>query len=220
MSPDFLPASIPDLRAWAVNFVAAVAAAPTTFGLTSTQATALSALFTAFTAADDDVTVKEAAFHAAVDTRATAMDALVASIRVLVGIIQNHPGLTDAQRALLRITVRKLTKTLVGTPSTAPLLYIDFSQRLQHKVHWGTNPIDERRNKKPTGVHAVELRMAAGTAPATPEAMTYFASPTSSPYTANLTSYAGQTVYWAGRYLNTKGVPGPWSDIVPGEVTA
>ena len=53
-----------------------------------------------------------------------------------------------------------------------------------------------------------------GTAPTNPETMAFLAIETHAPYRADFDALdAGKNVWFAFRWWNTKGQPGPWSQI-------
>ena len=220
MAVNFIPSPNGDFRAWLTGFVAALVANPTDYNITAAEAAAISAEMLTYETADHAVTAAEGAFHAAVDTRAGSRNVVETHARAIARTAQAHTGITDATLLVAGLPVHKKTRTPVAAPTGTPVLYVDFSRRGEHTIHWGTNPLNEQLNKKEEGVDHLELRMKAGPAPVSPEEMQYVSGPTSSPFRVTLNAFVGQTVYWAGRYVNTRGLTGPWSDIVPGQVTA
>ena len=71
---------------------------------------------------------------------------------------------------------------------------------------------------KPHGVRMCELRElivdAGGAAPTDPNAMPFLANETKTPNRNDFDpADAGKTVWYALRWINTKGDPGPWSQI-------
>ncbi|MBI4723051.1 MAG: hypothetical protein HY769_08705 [Candidatus Stahlbacteria bacterium] len=141
------------------------------------------------------------------------------AIRDAVNLLQPNPAVTDDNRGLLGITIRDTEPSPIGAPTDTSGISIDFADRLRHTVHWGPNPMNERENGKPIGVYSAEIRMKVDTMPTGPEDMEFVAIDTRSPYVANMQDMAGKIVYWRVRYLNNKGEPGPWSEVISAEVT-
>ncbi len=138
-----------------------------------------------------------------------------AVVRRLAQKAQNNPAVTDAQKAALGITIRKTTKTPVGVPTTVPVLpRTDTSTRAILRLFFADATTPETK-AKPPGVQSCEIReQIGGTAPVNPNAMAFLAIETRTPYRADFDAGdVGKTVYFAFRWLNTKGQPGPWSQI-------
>lgn len=70
---------------------------------------------------------------------------------------------------------------------------------------------------KPPGVQGCEIReQIGGTPPTNPNTMAYLATETRMPYRADFEPEdIGKTVYFALRWVNTRGEPGPWSQVYP-----
>ena len=143
-------------------------------------------------------------------------------IRRLAMKLQSNPAITDAQKAALGITVRKTTKTSVGVPTSVPVMSrVDTSTRCILRLFFADATTPDTK-AKPPGVQGCEVReQIGGTAPTNPETMAFLAIETRAPYRADFEATdVGKAVYFAFRWLNTKGQPGPWSQIysamVPG----
>ncbi|MFA5793536.1 MAG: hypothetical protein WC980_00500 [Candidatus Brocadiia bacterium] len=76
-------------------------------------------------------------------------------------MLQKHPGLTDAQRAILGITVPDRNPTPASPEYVAnlapPLLLLDWSGRGQVVVHFGVNPGNEKENSKPKDIAGAKI---------------------------------------------------------------
>jgi hypothetical protein len=91
---------------------------------------------------------------------------------------------------------------------------INFSQIMQHSVHVRDSEL--KSAAKPQHVNGFELWRKVGgeTAPAF-EDMQLVEPATRSPHTLEYTSAGrGKTVWYASRWVNTRGSKGPWSKIV------
>ena len=215
----FIPKGRASFDEWALRFKEYVSANYAALGLTVTQKNEIGNAVIASHDSFVDKQEKENIYRGAVEKDREDVKIAEQCLRKYSRHIQGRPETTNTVREAIGITVRDKVPTPVGVPDIAPELWIDFSQRLQHKVHSGTNPQNENLNKKPKGVTAIELRKKVGEAPVGPDDMQTTAIMTSSPAVIDLAGQAGETVYYVARYLNTKGQPGPWSEIESAEVT-
>lgn len=157
----------------------------------------------------------ETAFRAATEEKDMRRKVLDAAIRTIAGKVQANKAVTDAQKESLGITVRKTTRTPAPVPSTTPSIQrIDTSTRSILRLFIVDATTPETR-AKPAGVQGCEIReQIGGTAPVDPGAMQFLAIETRMPYRADFEATdVGKTAYFALRWLNTRGVPGPWSAI-------
>lgn len=155
MPDTYIPSREADLVTWSTNFDSKIAATPTAFGLTAGQATAYTALhgafFTAYTTANDP----RARTPVTIEEKNLAKQALIngaGGIRALVGIIQNFPALTNAQRIDLGITVPDVDPTPVPVPEFAPDIDIvsTMGRTVRIRLHDSQAPPGTRA--KPDGV--------------------------------------------------------------------
>jgi hypothetical protein len=191
-------------------------------GLSGADATELTTVTNAWGYAWPAFNNAKAAFESATEDKDQKRADAEAVLRRLAQKVQNTPGVTDAQKASLGITIRKTTKTPVGVPTTVPVLTrTDTSTRAILRLFFADATTPETK-AKPPGVQGCEIReQIGGTAPVNPNAMAFLAIETRTPYRADFEAGdVGKTVYFAFRWLNTKGQPGPWSQIynavVPG----
>jgi hypothetical protein len=129
--------------------------------------------------------------------------------------LSNNSKVTNSDRERLGLTVKTGTRTPAPVPVTFPIGTVDFSVRLQHTIHF-YDESSARKKAKPAGVHGCEIWMKIdGAAPADASELTYLVTDTSSPYRAAFEGkYAGKTVYYWLRWVNTRGEHGPWSSAV------
>ena len=184
-------------------------------GLTAAENTSFQAAATAWGAAWTAFTTIDAAWQAAQVDKVKRRAVLEALARQLVQKIQSNPQVTDAQKGTLGVTIRKKTKTPVGVPASMPVLTrADTSTRCVLRLFFmdATTPESKAR---PPGVKSCEIReQIGGVAPVDPEGMPFLAIATRAPYVAEFTAEdVGQTVYFAFRWLNSRGQPGPWSQV-------
>jgi len=94
------------------------------------------------------------------------------------------------------------------------MLRIDTSTRAILRLFFADSMTPDSR-AKPEGVQSCEIReQIAGTEPVDPDSMPFLANETRTPYRADYEGTdVGKTVYFALRWVNTRGKPGPWSQI-------
>lgn len=129
--------------------------------------------------------------------------------------VQANPNVTDAQKELLGITVRKTTRTPAPIPSTTPSMQrIDTSTRGILRLFIVDASTPESR-AKPPGVQGCEIReQIGGTEPVDPNTMPLLVIETRPRYRADFApTEVGKTVYFALRWINTRGEHGPWSEV-------
>jgi hypothetical protein len=77
-------------------------------------------------------------------------------IREVVRQIQSNAKTSDAQRGALGITIADAVATPVGAPPTRPLVEVDFSKRLLHRIAFADERTPTQRTK-PKGVMGAEV---------------------------------------------------------------
>lgn len=217
---DYIPRTDAVFQTWQDNFKAYAVANAVALGLSPADVIELTTKAGTWTASWTGLLLAKASAETAVADKNDARDDYTVTIRKLVAVIQANPAVTDGQRAALQITIPKERET-IPPPSETPGIFIDFSVRLAHVIHWGPTPQYERTNAKPAGVASCEIRRFVGQLPPemNQENFEFVAIDTMSPYVANMSAHAGQLIHWTCRYLNAKGEPGFWSAIITAEVT-
>ena len=106
MAVGFFPSTEAALVAWAQTFATGITVAPTTYGLTAAQATAFTALSTAYAGAYAAASNPNTRNKSLVAAKNAARDALKNSARLLASIINGQPTVTDQQKLALGLNVR------------------------------------------------------------------------------------------------------------------
>jgi hypothetical protein len=222
MSNGYLPSTEAELVAWMANFAqqymdhaAALGYPPETVPQVQTTCDQFSA-----SSSNHDQAVEAA--RSAKQAKDTDRAAALALVRPLVRNLQSNPAMTDALRALFRITVPDSTQTssTLAVEQNKPLATVDIAQSLQHTINF----VDEgtpRRRAKPDGAMGAEIWMAVGQQPADPSAMTLKTLATRSGYTVQFDGAdAGKQAWYRMRWVSTRGVRGPWSALASGTIAA
>ena len=211
MSTSYVPTKDADLDAWMNNFQTLVAAAPATYGLTSTDATALTGEYNTFHAAYLLVTNPSTKTKTTVNAKDVARNAAIVVYRAYSTIIRANLAVTDANKIALGIPPRDPTNTPVPPPATFPVITVLNNTALVTNIQI-RDTLTPTSRAKPAGVKQMELHAVTSA--------TVISDPASIPYRAILTrtpdaiawdaSDAGKTAYIAARWMNGKGQVGPW----------
>ncbi len=218
--PDWIPQTEAAFDDLADQFTTAIAAAPATYGLLVADGTALSAAHYDYTVAENVEKTARATWAATVETKEAKRAVLTGLMRSDGARIQATPSVSDAQRETAGLPVRKTSRTPAPAPTTAPVLTVDGSRRLEQVIAWrdAATPTSKAR---PAGVAGLELFIKVGTAPAGIDDCRPLGMMTRSP---NLEEFdpadGGKTAYYIGRWVNTTGEHGPTSEIASGTIAA
>lgn len=222
MPTDYIPSQDADFAQFLQTFSAALTNNPTGYGVSTAMLADLSTKQAAWGNSWDGFKTAEDDFHTAATLKDQNHVPIEMLVRQLAQSIQNNPAVTDEMRRAADLPVYKTTRTPAQVPSTTPTLQkVDTSTRGILRLFIADSTTPEKRSK-PAGVQFCEIReQIGGTEPVNPDSMAFLAAETRPPYRADFDSPdVGKTVYFALRWVNTRGEPGPWSQIfsavVPG----
>ena len=188
------------------------------------------ALVSAFAAnADTFATALRAAEAAATAAQAATAEkdaarALCVSLaRQANAFAQANPAVTAVQRESAGLPVRKPRRTAVRVPDTHPVLVRVDQSYLVHLL-WFADQHRPGSYAKPAGVTFCEVRVAVvapgGAVPADPAALPLAGHASSAPFHQSFhAADVGGTAYYALRWINSTGQPGPWGIITGKLVT-
>ena len=217
MSTDFIPSNDADFNNF-LNVLATYAGGNYgVLGLTADQGAALRTAMTdwdtAYTAWEHEQTV----YRSVLAAKDAARDAATALVRQANAIAQALPGITDATLASAGLPIHKTTRTPAPDLETHPVLYRVDNDHLLQRL-WFSDSATPGSKARPNGAAACEIRQAlvapGGAAPTDPDAMPFLAIDTKSPHRTDFSAPdVGKMAYYAQRWTNTRGVPGPWSVV-------
>ncbi len=218
---DFIPATDLGLTTWSANFESGIDTEYATYGLTSGQATAYTALDTAYQAAYTAATDPGTRTPVTIAAKDTARTALVANARFLAAIVNAYPGTTNMGRATLGLNPRGDTPTPVPTPTTKPLPVVLRYNPLQHvlQIRDVTTPTSRA---KPFGSVGAQVFVKVGTpAPADISECVLKGIYTKPFLPVDFDSAdAGKLAHYITRWITRRGLTGPSSDIITATVPA
>ena len=219
--PDYLPAPDAEFEEWFAGFLAYCVAHKVELGLSDADILEIQVAKVTWSVAYSQHLAAQNAAEGATETKEEKRDAGEATIRKFVKIIQARPGVSDANREGLGITVRDTTLTPLSEDvvrtTPAPRIELDWSKRGQVIVHFGPNPGNERENGLPQGIKGAKLWFCYGL-PTEASAWQWLADDTHSPY---LHAVPGQslTITYRAQYFDRRMRLGPFGDPVTATIT-
>ncbi len=123
--PDYVPTREGELLAWTSNLATKLVADPPGYGLDVQAAADYQAVQQAFAAALTVALDPATRSPTNIQKKNTARGASIAETRKLVDIMQAWPGMTNAKRSELGISLRENTYTRATIPSSAPKVSVD-----------------------------------------------------------------------------------------------
>lgn len=219
VSYDYIPAQDAALRDWLQGFESAIDTEYASYGISSGQATAFTALVNAYAAALTTATTPATRTKPTVAAKDSARFAAVQNARLLAGIAQAFPAITPELLAAAGLTVRNTVPTPVPTPTTVPLLSLVSSLGSQLTISFSdeTSPLEKY---KPFGAIGLQVVGTYGvTPPATPDVCPPLETKGRWPLRIDAgAGNNGKTFYIYGRWITRTGKVGPWSAQLTGIV--
>lgn len=225
MQPPYIPPREADLFTWAANFESLIDASPATYGLTSSDATAISAVVLPFLAAYTTALNPSTRTGPSVAAKDAARAAMLAVVRPYAIQIRDNAGVPDQDKLDLGLNIPSTSRTPTMVPQTAPLLSVVAALPLTHTLRFAdTNSPDQRL--KPFGAKALYVGVAysavlvSDPADTTPARITNSALAvpsetglaTRQPFAVHHDpSTVGMMCTFFGRWVGVRGDNGPWS---------
>jgi len=221
--PDYIPKPDAEFEEWFAGFLAYCVAHQAELGLTPADILEIQVAKVTWSVAYSQHLAAQNAAEGATETKEEKRDTGEAVIRKFVKIIQARPGVSDANREGLGITVRDTTLTplsedIVRT-TPAPRLELDWSKRGQVIIHFGPNPGDERNNGLPQGIKGAKLWFCYGVPTDANAVWTWLADDTHSPYLHAVPSGTSLTITYRAQYFDRRMRLGPFGDPVTATIT-
>jgi hypothetical protein len=212
---DFIPRKDVDFNQWIINFFTILLQGLTRFGIPQAAYSVVDALRTTWNSKFAIAEAPTTRTKATIREKNVARKNLETSLRAFIReYLTYNSKVTDGDRENLQLPIHKTTRTPVPDPTTKPGFKIDSSVIRQLILFFRDEDSDSRA--KPEGVHGVELRWAIlAASPASIDELVHSAFDTHSPFTLTFDEGdRGKAVDLCLRWENTRGVKGPWSEIV------
>ena len=214
---DYIPNKDTEFNAWQDNFVAKANANLAGLGLVAGDMAGVMAAQTVWATRYPEHLDAQGAASAARVAKDAARVSYEFAIRTLVRRLQASASVDDGERAMLGITVPGGNGAPQGPPATMPMIMV-MCERLQHVLEWKDSGTPTRK-AKPPGVLGAELRVAltpiGSPTPTDPDAFSFMALDTATPYTKNYNAAdGGKNAHYIARWVTTQQEFGPWSETV------
>lgn len=213
----YIPTKEADLNNWLSNFSTLISGSPTTYGLTSTDATNISGTVSDWAAAYalcTSPTTKTASTVAAKDTQKVTTLAL---IRPYAQQVSRNPGVTSGNKIALGLNPQTSTPSPITPPASNPVLSILSMQPGAVNFTYRDNMTSPTSKAKPYGVTSCQLYgMQSDTVVTDPSVLPQVASLTKSPsqfmFPGGYTP--GKIWYFAAKWQIRTGGQSPFSPII------
>lgn len=218
MAVNYIPPRDGDFNTWLLNFSTLISATPTAYGLTVPDATNLANVTALWSTAYGAATGGSTRGPMTVNQKDVARVNATSVARTLATIIQANPGISDAQKTALGLTVRKTAPTPIPAPTTSPLLSFVAATPLQHTLRFADQATPAAR-AKPFGVVALQLYVLVpgGTPPTTPGPSNFVF--TKNPIAVNFDSAdVGKLATYSASWITRTGLVGPTSTTLQATV--
>lgn len=214
--PSYIPPRNANYIAWAANFATLIAASPATYGLTTGDATTISAENTVLAAAYAKITSPSTKTAATVSAFNTAKVVSLALFRPYAQTISLNAGVSSANKTALGVNPRTSVPTPITAPTTTPVLTIQSTSTAGSILRYRDATASPSVKSKPFGVVQIQIFAETSATPITdPTTLPYLVALTKSPAQVPLgAEAAGKTGYFAARWITKKGLVGPWSPII------
>jgi hypothetical protein len=213
---DYIPASAAELVPFSFNFKELIVAQPTLYGLTAAQATAYATAHDDFAEAFQAATDPGTRTPAAILVKDQSMKALKEMLRLLARQVQGTPTVTDEQKLLLGLTVRKAEPTPINPPTDSPRLDVvsTVARTVKVRLHDAANPTHRGR---PGGVAGAAVFSYVGaSAPTDPKEWKFEGNTAKTTFDVEFpdTVASGATVWLTAMWFNAKMQSGPGCSAV------
>lgn len=218
---DYIPRSDADFDVWQENIVTKLKNDKNKFALSNESDAELTTLQTEWQTRNSAHLNAKAAAAAASAAKDEIRDQFENALRRQVQTTQNTPGVTNADRAQLQITIRDTQPTAPAEPQTRPVAQVNTSQRLRHKLSV-TDELTPTSRSKPQDASYYEVWVkVGGNAPVGASELRFLDTSTTSSFVAEYDGEdAGKTAHYMLRWVNSRKEKGPWSQTVSATITA
>lgn len=221
----WLPSRDTQLLPFAQNFSAKITASPTSFGLTTADATSLAAAVTAYDSALATALNPTTRTKSTIAAKDLAKAQMVAIVRSQAKRIQANPSVTAVQKTDLGLPIYPATRTPVPPPGTKPLVNLISTQSRGHVIRLADILTPDKR-ARPAGVAAAEvysfvLATPGQEPPQDLEGWRFEGLATKPEFEVDYDAAdVGKTAVIVARWTNAKGQPGPVSTPITGTIAA
>ncbi len=220
MKTDYMPSSDAGFDIFQSNFIGGVQPKLAVWGIPTADFTALVSLSVAWNTAWAKAKNKDTRNRADVQAKKDAKKAYLSGLRrfVMQWLAFNNK-VSNANREGLGLNVKDTEPTPMPIPNRAPDVTIEEIRHLVHKLRL-TDPENPHTQSKPKGVRSIQVfRCFSEDVPTKVEQYRLVGDATRFIYRVNFVEAdEGKMVWYIVRYVNTRGLPGPWSNEISATV--
>jgi hypothetical protein len=221
MSTSYIPSRDSELDTWLLNFSSLIAGSPTTYGLVTGDATAITAAYAAWHAAYLAATNPSTRTQGSVMTKNEQKANVSGVVRGYAATIRCNRAVSDELKIGLGLHVRDAQPTPVPVPASVPVLAVVGMRQGLQEVRVTDEATPSRRARPAGSAGMLLFRIVADEAVTDPEQARFLA------FTGR-TSFEclygpadnGKTATYFARWTNAKGEVGPWSQPMPVSIAA
>ncbi len=220
MTTDYIPRSDAGFDIFQDNFINGVQPKLMLWGIPNTEFTALTGLRIAWNMAWLKAKNKDTRSRADVQAKKDARKVYQSALRKFVmEWIAFNSKVMDADREALGLNVKDTEPTPMPILDRAPDVTIEEIRHLVHKLRL-TDPLNPHTQAKPKGIRYIQVFRCFGEdVPTSVEQYHLAGDATRFIYRVNFVEAdEGKMVWYIARYVNTRGVPGPWSNEISATV--
>jgi len=218
MSTSYIPAKDADFANWSANFATLIAASPATYGLTSGDATTITAADAAFQLAYSDAINPATRTPVSIAAKDTQRTATLVTERAYAQSIANNAGVSPADKIAVGVNPRNSTPTKVPRPTTYPLLTVPSLLTNAIVLRYRDELASPTSKAKPPGAVAMQLNAqvaVGGTISASVDLWPVAGYETKSPIIVSTDpGDSGKILSLAGRWVTRKGLLGDWGPTI------
>lgn len=218
----YIPPRDIDFSAWLLNFSTLITASPSTYGLLSSDATTIAALYASWLAAFTPVTSPSTRTAALVSAKNTVKVSVLSQVRVYAQTISINPGVASGDKTAVGVNPRTSTPSPVSPPDSNPVLVVQSASNLSVILRYRDSAASPSVKAKPYGTIACQVRFLVSSTPVLAvDALTGLKVATKSPVVLQFDpADAGKQCYYAARWQTRTGLYSPWSSIINFTVAA
>ena len=220
--PPYIPAKDESLNSWLANFSTLISASPASYGLASSDATAIAAAVTAFSNAYALVTSPTTKTATTVSAKNSEKVNVLGTVRPYAQQIALNAGVSSSAKIALGLNPRTSTPSPITPPTSNPVLAVQSGSNLSLVLRYRDSAASVSVKAKPYGVLAMRLSGLVSATPVTdPTTLMFMTNATKSPFQLTFASASGgKQVYLGGQWVTRTGGVSPWSPIISFTVPA
>lgn len=217
---DYIPDSDPEFNIFQDNLVSTCETNATKWGIDAEALTVIKGYQAPWKAAFAIASNQQSRSSSDVHAKNEARSPYEKELRRFVGeYLAVNRKITNFERQNMGLTIRSNSRTPVASPTTYPIGKVDRSLNLIHTIQISNS--EGIGKAKPKGAFGCEIWIKIGTEmPKDSSDFTFHGVSTKNSYTVEFSDAdKGKIAYYRLRWMNKRGEPGPWADVIFAMIT-